>query len=326
MSTAGTTGQARLKRAAERGGRRSGVRAAVFLVVAALAAGATAIFFTRYLEARTAAVRVPTVKVVVAGKDIPMATALRDEVLEVVDWPASSRPERASSDPRQLTGRVALTTILKGEPILEPKLASSTAGNGLAALLPEGMRALAVRVDDVVGVAGFIHPGDHVDVLVTMKPSDASGVPPVSKIILQGIRVLAVGKDLADLGTGRDKAVSATVATLMVDSEQSEKLALAATKGSLLLALRSRLDLAEVETLGMVPPSLLGDAFAEKPRPAPPPAAPPPHRGRGGPKALAARAPAPAPVPAAAPADHHVVEILRGDLYEKRDFDKGNSR
>jgi len=152
-------------------------------------------------------------------------------------------------------------------------------------------------------------------------------VPPVSKIILQGIRVLAVGKDLADIGAGRDKAVSATVATLMVDSGQSEKLALAATKGSLLLALRSRLDLEEVETLGMVPPNLLGDVAIEKPRPAPQPAAPPPpHHGRGGPKALAARSPAPAPVPAAAPADHHVVEILRGDLYEKRDFDKGASR
>src|SRR6266545_7061097 len=108
MSTAGTTGQARLKRAAERGGRRSGVRAAVFLVLAVLAAGATAIFFTRYLEARTAAVRVPTVKVVVAATDIPMATALRAEVLQVVDWPAASRPERAPSDPRQVAGRVAL--------------------------------------------------------------------------------------------------------------------------------------------------------------------------------------------------------------------------
>ncbi len=322
MSTVGTTaGQARLKRAAERGARRAGVRAAVFLAVALVVAGATAIFFTRYLEARTAAARIPTVKVVVAATDIPMATALREEVLRVVDWPAASRPDRAPSDPRQVAGRVALTTLLRGEPILEPKLASTTAGSGLAALLPAGMRAVAVRVDDVVGVAGFIHPGDHVDVIVTMKASDTSGVPPVSKIILQSIRVLAVGKEVSDTGSGREKALPATVATLMVDSAQSEKLALAATKGSILLTLRSRVDVVEVDTTGMVPPTLLAGVLFEKPspaRPAPPPLKPvrPSHR-----TAIAEAKPAaPAPAP---PADHHVVEILRGDLYEKRDFDKG---
>ncbi len=326
MTTAGTAGQARLKRAAERGGRRAGVRAAVFLVLAVVAAGATAIFFTRYLDARTAAVRVPTVKVVVAATDIPMATALREEVLKVVDWPTASRPDGAPSDPRQVAGRVALTTLLKGEPVLEPKLASTTAGSGLAALLPVGMRALAVRVDDVVGVAGFIHPGDHVDVLVTMKPSDGSGVPPVSKIILQGIRVLAVGKDVADVSTGRDKALPATVATLMVDSAQSEKLALAATKGSILLALRSRMDVEEVDTAGMVPPTLLAGVPLEKPnaaRPAPPPAAKPARRPSRRTAVAEAKPAAPPPAPAA---DHHVVEILRGDLYEKRDFDKGATR
>ncbi len=327
MTTAGTAGQARLKRAAERGGRRAGVRAALFLVVATLAAGATAIFFTRYLDARTAAVRVPTVKVVVAATDIPMATALREEVLRVVDWPSASRPEGAPSDPRQVAGRVALATLFKGEPILDPKLASTTAGSGLAALLPAGMRALAVRVDDVVGVAGFIHPGDRVDVLVTMKPSDTSGAPPVSKIILQGIRVLAVGKDVADVSSGRDKALPATVATLMVDSAQSEKLALAATKGSILLALRSRMDVVEVDTTGMVPPTLLAGAALEtapKPntaKPAPPPAAKPvlrpSHR-----TAVAEAKPAAAPAP---PVEHNVVEILRGDMFEKRDF-KGASR
>jgi pilus assembly protein CpaB len=323
MSTAGPTGQARLKRVAERGGRRAGVRAAVFLGLAVVAAGATAIFFTRYLEARTAAVRVPTVKVVVAATDIPMATPLREEVLRVVDWPAASRPERAPSEPRQVAGRVALTTLLKGEPILEPKLASTTAGSGLAALLPDGMRAVAVRVDDVVGVAGFIHPGDQVDVIVTMKPSDTSGVPPVSKIILQRIRVLAVGKDLADTGSGREKAVAATVATLMVDSEESEKLALAATKGSILLALRNRVDVEEVATPGMVPPTLLAGApSGEKPRPPPPPAARPALR----PSHRTAVAEAKPPAPAPAPADRNVVEILRGDLFEKRDFDKGASR
>ena len=324
MATA-IAGQARLKRAAERGGRRAGIRAALFLVLAVIAAGATAVFFTRYLDARTAAVRVPTTKVVVAASDIPLAMPLREEALAVVDWPTASRPDGASSDPRQLAGRVALTTLLKGEPILEPRLASSTAGSGLAALLPAGMRALAVRVDDVVGVAGFVHPGDRVDVIVTMKPSDASGVPPVSKIILQGIRVLAVGKDVADLSSGRDKALPATVATLMVDCPQSEKLALAATKGSILLALRSRMDVEVVSTPGIAPPVLLTGIALEAPGPArPPPPAPAPAKPQLRASHRSAQVPRP-PAAEPAPVQHDVVEILRGDLYEKRDF-KGTGK
>jgi pilus assembly protein CpaB len=305
-----------LRRAAERGGRRSGLRAAIFLVVAALAAVGTAVVLTRYLEARTAAARIPTVKVVVAAMDIPLATALRAEALKVVEWPAASRPESAFSDPASLVGRVATTSLMKGEAILEPKLASTKAGSGLAALLPEGMRAVAVRVDDVVGVAGFVHPGDHVDVIVTMRASEGTSQPHVSKIVLQGIRVLAVGKDVSHSGRN-EKATPATVATLMVTSDESEKLALAATKGQILLSLRSRIDVAEVDTRGVTPTVLLGSGRA----PAPQPAATSAPVARRAP----ARAPARAARPAAPPPTPHerqTVEVIRGDLFEKRDFQK----
>lgn len=303
-----------LRRAAAAGsGKRSGVRAVLFLAFAAAAAVGTALVLTRYLEARTAAVRVPTTKVVVAAVDLPVAVAIRAEALKVVDWPAASRPENAISDPARLVGRVPVTDLAKGEAVLETRLAASDAGSGLAALLPVGMRAVAVRVDDVVGVAGFVHPGDHVDVIVTMKPEGGPQLT-MSKIILQGIRVLAVGKDVSQ--EGRDKAAVATVATLMVDSAQSEMLALAAARGQLLLALRSRIDLDVVATDGIVPPELLG--------------------GRG--HAVAAVAPA-APVPAKTtvraavrrplvqqvappPPERQTVEVIRGDLFEKRDFQK----
>jgi pilus assembly protein CpaB len=307
-----------LRRAAERAPRRSGLRAAIFLAFALVAAVATALVLTRYLEARTAAARVPTVKVVVAALDVPLATALRSEALKVVDWPAASRPERAASDPAPLVGRVAITPILKGEPILEAKLASSEAGNGLAALLPEGMRAVAVRVDDVVGVAGFLHPSDNVDVIVTMKPRDDGESPTVSKIILQNIRVLAVGKEVTHAERNVEKTIAATVATLMVDSEQSERLALASTKGKILLSLRSRLDLADVESDGITPPVLLAGApvvtrVAAEAKPPPPARAASRSRRSAQPRVVT--------VPPAAEANQ-VVEVIRGDLFEKRDFQK----
>jgi pilus assembly protein CpaB len=311
-----------IRRAAERGPKRSGLRAAIFLAFALVAAVGTALVLTRYLEARTAAARVPTVKVVVAALDIPLATALRSEALEVVDWPAASRPERAASDIAKLIGRVAVTPILKGEPILEAKLASSEAGNGLAALLPEGMRAVAVRVDDVVGVAGFVHPSDNVDVIVTMKPRDDAESPTVSKIILQNIRVLAVGKEVTHGERNLDKAIPATVATLMVDSDQSERLALASTRGKILLSLRSRLDIADVDTDGMIPPVLLAGAPAATPAVA---ASKPPAQARA---ASRARRQPPPPVETASPPppQKQTVEVIRGDLFEKRDFQKEANR
>ncbi len=311
-----------LRRAAVRGPKRSGLRAAIFLAFALVAAVGTALVLTRYLEVRTAAARVPTVKVVVAALDIPLATALRAEALEVVDWPAASRPERAASDAAKLVGRVAVTPILKGEPILEAKLASSEAGNGLAALLPEGMRAVAVRVDDVVGVAGFVHPSDNVDVIVTMKPRDDAESPTVSKIILQNIRVLAVGKEVTHGERNLDKAIPATVATLMVDSDQSERLALASTRGKILLSLRSRLDIADVDTDGMIPPVLLAGATAATPAVA---ASKPPAHTRA---ASRARRQPPPPVETASPPppQKQTVEVIRGDLFEKRDFQKEANR
>jgi pilus assembly protein CpaB len=299
------------------GRRRTGLRAAGFTAVAAVAAIAAALLLTRYLDRRTDALRIPTVKVVVAAVDLPIATALRPDVLAIVDWPAASKPAGAFSDLGPLRGRVVVTPVFQGEAILAPKLASTDAGSGLAALLPAGMRAVAVRVDDVVGIAGFLRPGDQVDVIVTMKPSEGGTVPPVSKIVLQSVRVLAVGKDIAQRDRNQDKPVAATVATLMVDAPQSEKLALAATKGQILLALRSRVDTETAATSGITPPALLAGAPVIS---AAPPAAPPPPRAV--PVAARGRSARPAPAPAAAPAraPEQMIEILRGDLYERRGF------
>lgn len=306
-----------LRNAAERGRRRSGVRAFAFLGFAAFAAVASAVVMSRYLEAQTTAARVPTAPVVVAAVDIPLATSVRVEALRTVDWPLSSVPENAISDPAKLVGRVPIFPLVRGEPVVEAKLASNDAGTGLSALLPEGHRAVAVRVDDVVGVAGFLHPSDHVDVIVTMKPKDDGDSPTVSKIILQNIRVLAVGKEVGQSGRGLDKTVPATVATLMVDSAQSEELALASTKGKLLLSLRSRLDTSEVPTSGVVPPVLLAGAHGVAVQPQQPAVA---HGRTPHPRRPAVRIENPKVIPV-----RQTVEVIRGDLYEKRDFGKDDA-
>lgn len=308
----GPEGMGALKRAAERGARKTGLRAVLFLVIAAGAAAMAVLLVTRYIEARTNAARVPTTPVVVAALEIPETTTLRPETLTVVEWPTANVPPGAFADPTKLVGRVMRSRTMKGEPVIEARLAATDAGHGLAAILPPGMRAAAVRVDDVVGVAGFIHPGDNVDVIVVMKPNDSGGFNNfTSKIILQDVPVLAVGKEVERNDRNLEKALPATVATLMVDSEQSEKLALAATKGQILLTLRSGVDRELVQTRGVNPNGLIA-ARVEAPPPSADKPAPPVRK-------VAARAPE-------KPKEQQVVEILRGDLYERRDFAKGGAR
>jgi len=171
------------------------------------------------------------------------------------------------------------------------------------------MRAAAVRVDDVVGVAGFVQPGDSVDVIATIRTEGGQFVTS-SKVILQNVRVLAVGKEL-DTKARADKVVPATVATLMVDAAQSERLALAAVQGKILLTLRGAADTDLVATEGITAAGLMLMPRREA-EPAPPP------------RRTSSRAPKPAPVPAVAVAEKpkgEVIEILRGDVFERRKFE-----
>jgi len=300
---------AALHRAADRKARRTGLRAATFLAIALVAAVGSAVLLTRYMDARTAAVRVPTETVLVAAIDLPVGAEIRAEHLRAVAWPAASRPEGGFREAKDLEGKVVRVRVYKGEAILQTKLTGTESGGGLSALLPAGMRAMAVRVNDVVGVAGFVQPGDSVDVIATLRPELGQSLTS-SKVILQNIKVLAVGKDLDHGGKGADKVVPATVATLMVDAEQSERLALAATQGKILLTLRSGADEGVVATKGVNSSSLLTGAEAAPPAASPP--ARPPERPR-----VARREPVPPPK------SGEVVEILRGDLFERRDFNKG---
>lgn len=279
--------------------RRRLVTAAALLLVAVGAAVAAAALLTRYMDARAASARVATARVVVARADIPVATSIQRDWLAVVDWPTASGLEGTEADPVRLVDRVAIVPIGRGEPVLAAKLAGPGARGGLATLVLDGMRAVAVRVDDVVGVAGFVHPGDRVDVIVTMAPGNQE--PPSSRVILQNVKVLAVGKDVQHKGKETERSLAATVATLMVTPHDSERLALASSKGKLLLTLRGDGDQTVEVTPGARPAELLahsGDA-----RRAP---------GRAARAASAGRAPH-------APGKD-TVEIIRGNLFEKRNF------
>jgi pilus assembly protein CpaB len=273
--------------------------------MALMAGGGAAGLLKWYLDKRQAAAPVLS-QIAVAAIDLPLATTLKPEHIEMVAWPRNARPPGTFTDPKQLEGRVLLARLVQGEPLLTSKLAARDTGSGLAALVPKDMRAAAVRVDDVVGVAGFIHPEDRVDVIVTIRPHQGQAEPE-SKVILQNVKVLAVGKQIEVEDKNRSKAMPVTVATLLVTPEQSEKLALAANQGKLLLTLRSLSDEQEVATAGVVAADLLDGkrALAEAPKK---------------PESRPVRRSRPDKV-AQAPSSKDTVEILRGDRFEERKFD-----
>jgi pilus assembly protein CpaB len=294
-----------------------------FWGVAIIAGLGAALLITRYLDHRTVSVSTPTSKIVVAAMDLPLATRLRPEQLRMADWPVTAMPPGAIRDVKDAVDHILTSRVLEGEPLLPGKLAARDAGNGLAALIPSNMRAIAVRVDDVVGVAGFVHPDDRVDVIVTIHPTKPADSEATSKVILQNVKVLAVGKELEINERNRNQANPVTVATLLVNPEESEKLALAGAEGRLMLTLRSWTDNQAVITGGMNASTLLVDS-STKPREAVVVAPTPARR----PVRVAQAAPVPPPVaPAPAPqARKDVVEILRGDRFEERKFDAKDSK
>jgi pilus assembly protein CpaB len=253
----------------------------------------------RYVRAMpaTSAASIDTAKVVVAATNMDVGTALRLEDLHAIDWPAKSVPEGAFHKPEELVGRGLIQPIVAYEPILPAKLSSPEAGAGLPPVIPEGMRAVSVRVNDVIGVAGYVLPGNRVDVLVTVSPTNQQ-TDMTTKLILPNVQVLTSGTKI-ERDVEKDKPVSVSVVTLLVDPEQAERLTLAATEGKIQLALRNPMDKTAPQTLGVKPAVLLASAAGQA-RPALP--------ARPGVRKPAAAAPA-APAPAAPP----VVEIIRGD-------------
>jgi pilus assembly protein CpaB len=229
-------------------------------------------------------------KVAVALLDIGMGTRVTPEMVHMVDWPVNSMLPGAIVDAKAIEGRITRTTIQRGEPLMESKLAPAGTTGGLSAVVAAGKRAMTVRVNDVVGVAGFALPGNFVDILVNTQ-SDARGdeaprEQAISKIVLERILVLAIAQE-SNRDDTKPKVVNAV--TLELTPDQVEKLDLARSVGTLSLVLRNQIDPLSANTEGATKSSLLDDG---KPR-APLAAAPAPPAAAAAPRAAVAR-PAPA--------------------------------
>ena len=196
-------------------------------------------------------------RIVVAAADVSLGQRLTPEMMKSIDWPADNLPHGALFDPARLVGRVLKTSVLRDEPLSEAKLAPAGTVGGLSALITEGKRAITVRVNDVVGVAGFALPGNFVDIIVNTQAVGAAQESAISKIVLERILVLAVAQEV-----GRDETKPRVVnaVTLEVTPTQAENLDLARSVGTLSLVLRNQIDPLPGVTDGATKSSLLGQA------------------------------------------------------------------
>jgi pilus assembly protein CpaB len=270
------------------------MRVFLVLLLALTAGGALALGTYNYVSnaPSNSPAAVLSKPVVVAASDLPLGSELAEGDLKVIEWPASSVPAEAISDPKEIIGRGLVMPVVQYEPILPVKLASKEAGAGLPPIIPPGLRAVSVRVNEVIGVAGYVLPGTRVDVVATASPND-SHADTTSKLILSNVQVLTAGTRM-EQDQEKGKPMQVTVVTLLVYPEQSERLALASTEGKIQLALRNPLDRSAPATRGVRPAVLLGSEPATRVVPSPRAAA------------TVARA-----LPSEAP--QATVEIIRGD-------------
>ena len=283
-----------------------------------------AVSVSRYLSDAQANTRNMN-NVVVAKVDIPLGTKVAAEQLTTVQFPANAIPEGTFADAQKLVGRVTVTNVAAREPVTDFKLAPEGSAGGLSAVIPAGYRAMTVKVDDVIGVAGFLQPGTMVDVLTVIEqPGSMGSANPISKIVLQNVKVLASGQNL-DKPKDEREADAVKAVTLQVTPEQAEKLALASTEGKLRLVLRNGIDQDDEQTTGADKKSLLsGERATTPPEPGslkseqtPQPAAPPQQPVRRAPRAaapprVAQAAPEAAAKPQPPPPSRPNVEMIQG--------------
>jgi len=240
----------------------------IVLVGALMFGVLAAISVSRYLSSAQAYTKNLS-KVAVAKVQIPLGTKIVAEQVTVVQFPKESTPDGTFESPEKLVGRVAVMNIPAREPITESRLAPEGTAAGLSAVIPEGYRAMTVKVDDAAGISGFIQPGALVDVVVVIDPREGSGMQdPISKIVLQNIKVLANGQNI-DKPQDQREANSVKAVTLQVTPEQAEKLALASNEGKLQLVMRNQIDQGDEQTKGVNKRELITGSDRANPVPDP---------------------------------------------------------
>jgi pilus assembly protein CpaB len=239
----------------------------IMLVVALLIAGVVSYWSYGLLQKKTVEQTAPadTQQVAVAAYDLKWGTVITNEVVKMQPYLKGSLPTGYIADPASAVGRVVMYPIQVNEPLTESRLApSSVKAGGIAAIVSPKKRAMAVKVDKVVGVSGFIHPGHRVDVLVSLAKTEKVQQP-ITKTVLENIPVLAVGTEIEQAAGQKEKPTQVDVITLEVSPEEGEKLALAATEGKLQLALRNYTDTEDVQTRGTTIPNLLASYAGASP-------------------------------------------------------------
>jgi len=202
-------------------------------------------------------VEVASVNVVVAAQPLTMGTRLHANHLRVVAWPSRNPVAGAFADPKELVDRGLITPIAENEPITMSKVASLEAGAGLPPVIPEGMRAISVKVNEVVGVAGFVTPGTLVDVLVTVRTGNSAQDEPMTRTVVSKVTVLTAGTKYDQEKSKAGEPIPTSVVTLAVLPEDGERIALAQNEGKVTLALRNPLDVDSTETKGVKFSSLM---------------------------------------------------------------------
>lgn len=227
---------------------------------------------TRAAGAPRRAAKVETVEIVAAARPLAVGTPVQPGDLKKIKVPRDHVPAGSFQKPEEVVGRPVISNILADEPVLAGRLAERGSGFGLAPVIPPGMRAVAVKVNEVVGVAGFVLPGMRVDVLTTLPRTGEAGMQTVT--VLQNMQVAAAGQQIQPDASGR--AVNVPVVTLLATPEQAETLTLAASTGHIQLALRNSADVATAKPPGKLITDLAGPLRrSEEPRRAPRPAARP---------------------------------------------------
>ena len=266
------------------------MRIFIVLVLAIVAGGVFAFATYNYVQQIPGkTVTIPTTKIAVAGSDLDIGAEITKDSVRLIDWPSNAAPANGISDPNEVIGRGLVMPMIQNEPFLELKLAPKDAGAGLPPAIPPGLRAVSVKVNEVIGVAGYVLPGTHVDVVATVNPTQ-NATDVTSKVILTNVLVLAAGTKI-EQGEKDKKPIAVSVVTMLVDPEQAERLTLASTEGKIQLALRNPLDKTTPVTPGIKTKALLG-AQATTPR------------------AIARPGTV---VPVAGPLDLTTVEVIRGD-------------
>ena len=231
----------------------------VVTVSVALAAVATFAMFRVVQQMLARQVELPTATVVVAAETIPVGTLLEERHLRTTAWPKSSPVDGSVADPKQLIGRGVIVPIGANEPVTLMKVASPESGAGLPPVIPSGMRAISVRVNEVIGVAGFVVPGTRVDVVVTVTTEKEK--QPMTRTVVSNVQVLTAGTKFDQEQARKDgKPMESSVVTLMVLPEDAERITLAQNEGKLNLALRNPLDVQPTTTQGIRMTALLSPA------------------------------------------------------------------